>query len=588
MIPDSLSPIANHLWQSTVFAVVAGSLTLALRKNAARVRYWIWMAASIKFLIPLSLLVTLGSHIEWRTAPPTVQPSVSFVIQEVSQPFAAPSVSSPLANVPPAPNPLPMILVGLWGCGFIGVGIAWWRKLRSVRVAVRAGSRLELDLRIPVVSSPTLMEPGVFGIFRPTLLLPEGIQEHLTPAQLEAIIAHELCHVRRRDNLGATIHMLVEAVFWFHPLVWWIRTRLVEEREQACDEEVLRLGSEPRTYGQGILKVCELYLKSPAACMAGVSGANLKRRIEAIMKNRSVPGLNFGKKLLLAVAGMLVASAPLIVGLARAQTTPRPAFDMASLTEAPSGVPPAGLSTTSPISSWVLSTSPLRTGGKFTWTSPLSSFLYYAYHLPAWRISGIDKDKGAWPPMLYTIAATMDADATEDQVRLMLQTLLVDRFKIVSHRETKELQGYALVVAKGGPKLRTTTVFGEPSPFEDRTFTAMEGIGTRALIGRSATTSQLADELAENLGTFVLDQTGLSGKYYFGFKFLSANMTTLPVLQVPLAPPTGAVASRRPSDESQAPSIFSAVQEQLGLRLEKKKGPVEFLVVDHYEKPLEN
>lgn len=588
MIPDSLSPIANHLWQSTVFAVVAGSLTLALRKNAARARYWIWMAASIKFLIPLSLLVTLGSHIEWRTAPPTVQPSVSFVIQEVSQPFAAPSVSSLLANVPPAPNPLPMILVGLWGCGFIGVGIAWWRKLRRVRVAVRAGSRLELDLGIPVVSSPALMEPGVFGIFRPILLLPEGIQEHLTPAQLEAIIAHELCHIRRRDNLGATIHMLVEAVFWFHPLVWWIRTRLVEEREQACDEEVLRLGSEPRTYGQGILKVCELYLKSPAACMAGVSGANLKRRIEAIMKNRSVPGLNFGKKLLLAVAGMLIASAPLIVGLARAQTTPRPAFDMASLTEAPSGVPPAGLSTTSPISSWVLSTSPLRTGGKVTWTSPLSSFLYYAYRLPAWRISGIDKDKGAWPPMLYTIAATMDADATEDQVRLMLQTLLVDRFKIVSHRETKELQGYALVVAKGGPKLRTTTVFGEPSPFEDRTFTGMEGIGTRALMGRGATTSQLADELAENLGTFVLDQTGLSGKYYFGFKFLSANMTSLPVLQVPLAPPRGAVASRRHSDESQAPSIFSAVQEQLGLRLEKKKGPVEFLAVDHYEKPLEN
>ena len=58
--------------------------------------------------------------------------------------------------------------------------------------------------------------------------------------QLEAVIAHELCHVRHRDNLIAAIHMFVETVFWFHPLVWWIGKRMVEERERACDEEVLR------------------------------------------------------------------------------------------------------------------------------------------------------------------------------------------------------------------------------------------------------------------------------------------------------------------------------------------------------------
>ena len=111
------------------------------------------------------------------------------------------------------------------------------------------------------------------------LLLPEGIANRLTPEQLQTILDHELCHVRRRDNLTAAIHMLVESVFWFHPLVWWIGARLVEERERACDEQVLRSGNEPRAYAEGILKVCQFYLASKLACVAGVSGAQLKMRI---------------------------------------------------------------------------------------------------------------------------------------------------------------------------------------------------------------------------------------------------------------------------------------------------------------------
>jgi hypothetical protein len=72
--------------------------------------------------------------------------------------------------------------------------------------------------------------------------------------------------------------MLVETIFWFHPCVWWIRARLMEERERACDEEVVRMGSEPQVYAESILKVCEFYLASPAPCAAGVTGGGLKRR----------------------------------------------------------------------------------------------------------------------------------------------------------------------------------------------------------------------------------------------------------------------------------------------------------------------
>lgn len=121
--------------------------------------------------------------------------------------------------------------------------------------------------------SPAFAEPGVFGVRRPVLLLPAGITDRLTPPQLKAIVAHELCHMRRRDNLGTAIHMGVEALFWFHPLVWWLGARLMEEREHACDEEVLLTGSEPQAYAEGILKICELYLESPLPCVPGVTGA---------------------------------------------------------------------------------------------------------------------------------------------------------------------------------------------------------------------------------------------------------------------------------------------------------------------------
>ena len=92
MIPTDLSPLANHLWQSTLFCFAAWLLALAVRKNRASVRYRIWMAASVKFLIPFSAMVSLGSRFGWRSAPVTPQPQfttgLTNVINEISRPFA--------------------------------------------------------------------------------------------------------------------------------------------------------------------------------------------------------------------------------------------------------------------------------------------------------------------------------------------------------------------------------------------------------------------------------------------------------------------------------------------------------------------
>ena len=173
---------------------------------------------------------------------------------------------------------------------------------------------------LAVLSSPSMPEPGVVGIRRPRLLLPEGIVERLTPAQLRALIAHERCHIRCHDNLAAAIHMAVEALFWFHPAVWWIEARLVDERERACDEAVLRSGGRPSDYAEGILEVCRQSVGLQLACVAGVSGSNLRARVEAIMRNEIGRPMTRGRRWALAVAVVAAVGGPVAGGALTAQS----------------------------------------------------------------------------------------------------------------------------------------------------------------------------------------------------------------------------------------------------------------------------
>jgi bla regulator protein BlaR1 len=332
MIPENLSAVgtamANHVWQSTLFAILAAVSSLALRKNQARVRHHLWLAASLKFLVPFSLLMSLGSRVGRMRSSADSQTVFYFVLQTVSQPFHQASRGLLAASLL---RWLPGVVAILWLAGFVTVIGLWWLRWRRVAAAIRGGvpvshgrevevlRRVEkfAGIRSPISlrSSQSSLEPGVFGILRPLLLWPAGISHHLQDAHLEAILAHEVQHVRRRDNLAAAMHMVVEAIFWFHPAVWWLGARLVEERERACDEEVLRLGNEPEIYAESILKTCEFCVASPVACVSGVTGADLKQRIVRIMTQRSVDKLGILKKLLLVAIGTGAVAAPIITGL---------------------------------------------------------------------------------------------------------------------------------------------------------------------------------------------------------------------------------------------------------------------------------
>lgn len=303
--------LLDHLWQSTLFALGAWLLSRVLRGNAARLRYGVWLAASLKFVVPFSLLTLLGQGLQ-----PYIAAESRPVLTALGSHVALTSLGAPVrAVVGESPGVIWQVATAVWIAGTLALLgrwlIRWWRVRKVVQGAVPA----PIAAPVPVRTSVALREPSVVGIVRPVLLLPVDITSRLTAAQFEAVLRHELCHLRRRDNLTSAVHMLVEALFWFHPLVWWIGARLLEERERACDESVVLSGSDPRTYAEGILQVCRSYVASDLACVAGVSGAALKLRLEAIMTNE-VEAMSVGKRFALGLLALAALAIPVMAGLA--------------------------------------------------------------------------------------------------------------------------------------------------------------------------------------------------------------------------------------------------------------------------------
>jgi len=602
--------LGNHLWQSTLFAITVGLLTWILRKNQARARYWLWLAASVKFLIPLSVL---AGHLPWFYGPLRAQARVYAAIDEVSRPFTQPTFSV-IARVTPStvsPNlirVLPALLAATWLGGFLVVLLVWYLRWRQISAAVRQARPLregrevvalrrlervgEVPQRIEVRLSRAALEPGIFGINRPVLLWPEGISGRLEDAHLEAILAHELWHVRRRDNLAAAVHMVVEAIFWFHPLVWWMGARLLEERERACDEEVLEMGSEPQVYAESILKACEFCVEVPLACVSGVTGADLKRRIVRIMSERVAERLSFGKKLLLLTICSTAVAVPVVMGLVNS-----PPRILRQLQEADGpAVQPFEVATIKPSRPGDNMVQLFMSHGKFTTKGEtLKGIIKLAYDIKS------DNQLSGGPSWIssekYDIEAKEEASVADKlqklsfeeqakQVRLMVQALLADRFNLKVSHQTKDLPVYALVVAKSGPKLTQTEV---PQPASDgapnKAFRGIRMMGPGQLSATNINIGLLADILSgqPELGRLVIDQTGLKGNYDWTLKWTpdqSAQMSKG-------ADDAHATADAAPLDSS-GPSIFTALEEQLGLKLEAKKGPVETLVIENIEKASEN
>jgi bla regulator protein BlaR1 len=590
-----IGQLSNHLWQSTLFAIAAALLTLAFRKNRAAVRYGLWFTASLKFFIPFALLMGLGSYVGWApVAKPIAKrvaaPAISFAMVQITRPF--PNSLPPLHATSRNSVDLALLaILGAWVCGFAAIIAMRFRGWRRVRAAVRSSAPVEIRAAVEVRSSPGFLEPGVVGVFRPILLLPESIPQRLSAPQFEAVLSHELCHIQRRDNLTSAIHMIVEAVFWFHPIVWWIGARMLEERERACDEAVLSLGNEPHDYAEGILNVCKSYLESPLSCVSGVTGSNLKKRIQAILAGDAPGRLTLRKKFALAAAGMAALALPVVVGISaahiQAQFEPgvaAPKFEEVSIKSCEayrastlySAANPSGVSNMLRSECTTLQRLIQQAYGLFAngHMNPLSSVTIAGG--PAWTRSD-----------LYEIdAKTEEPQSVATMNGPVLQAILEDRFKLRVHRESREVPVYDLAVAKDGPKLQPFQGncipwdYDHPSPGPDQC--ASSRFTNNGADLNLFTIADLCVFFAVTLDRPVIDQTGQAGRFNFHLELSAKDglgffrqAHGMPALSDPGAPATD-------------PALVSAIKaavEKLGLHLEPSNGPGEFVVIDSITEP---
>jgi beta-lactamase regulating signal transducer with metallopeptidase domain len=306
-----ITALLDHLWQSTLFAAGIAGLMPLFRRQSAALRFALWFAASMKFLVPFAALAALGRALLGAVTPGMAAPLLSAIRPAATSLHLA----APLMMPAPAHIPAAEVAGIVWAVGLVAIMLLCLSRWLELRSCLRAASTVASHAPVPVKTASSFLEPGLVGIWRPVILLPHGLSQQLTQGEMDAILAHELCHLRRRDNLLAAMHMLVEGLFWFHPLVWWIGSRLVEERERACDESVVGSGIRPLVYAEGILKICRFYVQSPLACASGVSGADLEMRLGAIMARNPVIALHPAKGAALGLGSALVLMLPLAAGM---------------------------------------------------------------------------------------------------------------------------------------------------------------------------------------------------------------------------------------------------------------------------------
>lgn len=291
----------RHLIQATLVSGVLFGVVILLARAPARLRHTLCLVASLKFLLPSALLVALAAF--FRLDVIYLSNALHSGLQGPVGDFVFWLLAGAESEAGAAAGGIGVsLLVTLWLGGAAWLGFRWLRQHRAFGRAIRSGRVLEagreveildrwrrrLSLRRPValVVSDELPEPGVWGVLRPAVVLPAGVAEHLDPAELEAVILHELVHVRRWDNLVATLQRVLCCLFWFHPLLWLLERKLLVERERVCDERVVALSGAARPYARGLLKVLRFGVGLLPAGVSAATASNLRARIERIQTGR--------------------------------------------------------------------------------------------------------------------------------------------------------------------------------------------------------------------------------------------------------------------------------------------------------------
>jgi len=453
----------------------------------------------------------------------------------------------------------------------------WQETLRNL------GAQIGVARPVRLVVSALVQVPTVVGWLRPMVLVPVGALGGLPAEHVEALLLHELAHIRRHDYLVNILQSIAESLLFYHPAVWWVSGHMRSEREQCCDDLAVSATGDVLTYARALAQL-ESYNPVHFGAALAANGGTLANRIGRLLgHSRPMAPIGLGPGLL-AIALLLGA-----MTFSFAQSNAHPKFEVASIKRNSVGVDPS-----QPMGGG------FQPGGRLHMVDlPLRGLIQFAY---------ADHDSPHWLPLPdsqlvggpawsktegYDIDAKPDAKTDPKQMWQMLQALLADRFHLSLHRETRELPVYDLQPVKGGPKLpaakEANCVSFAPGTqprhvpgkvdcgYVSGPFSGADG-GLLQIQGRKVHVADLVRELTSILDRPVVDKTGFTGEFDLGLRFVQDD--TLVGFR--------GLAGPRPAADANSPNIFAALEEQLGLKLVPAKGPVEVLVIDHAQRPTEN
>ena len=280
--------LLHFIWQGIAVGILLWIALLLLRRRSASARY----AAACLALAVLAALPPITAWVVYAhaAAGPAIVPAAHV---PVSAPAAPPPISHAAAGATDWVARAQSWALPLWSMGVLLFSIRLLWGARQVHRLRRRGSpaaddvlqsvaaiasRLGLGRAIQVLISSFADGPSVVGWIRPVILLPAATLAGLTPEQLEAVLAHELAHIRRHDYLVNLLQMVVETLLFYHPVVWWTSTRIRRERELCCDDLAVTSCGSALCYARALTVLERMRIATPEVAM-GSTGSPLQYRI---------------------------------------------------------------------------------------------------------------------------------------------------------------------------------------------------------------------------------------------------------------------------------------------------------------------
>ena len=614
--------LLHFLWQGAGIAASAFVLFVWLRNRAPQTRY---VVAGIALVAMVAAPLGTAAVLSRSVATTASHPLIPVRYQSGTDRDSVPDGRSILTNlamvrglssadaVTPGPGAWLPLVVLLWS---IGVGVlwlrlfgGWWRIHRLHRASraasasvwagatVRIAASLGLERRVHVVDWPHVDTPMVIGWMKPVILLPIAAFAGLSPSQVEAILAHEIAHIRRHDFLVNLLQTFAETLLFYHPAVWWISARIRSEREHCCDLVALSVCGDAVSYAEALVEL-ESWRTVQAPLALAATGGTLIARVRRLL---GTPADDRPRRFSSMVIAGVVALVICVAGASRYLVAAQPN----------ASAPQPG--TASDPAAWSMVFNQADSSMRFIGFRG-RDLIRFAYQIPEARVTGGPR----WlDEQILNIVINLDAAPRADEMPGVVREALESRLQLKTHMEKRNFPVLALVMAREdralGRGLRTASrpcfdiqqwiaagqsrdqlqewrgvppcggVHDSSLGWTQHWSVTMPDFATYLrgyvkgwpMTPREPPPARLGPALVEVKAPDIVDRTGLSGRYDIDFSAFY---------------PTAALMSRFPFlknvfEPMGFTSIPRALEDQLGLALVESEAPYDVIVIDQAERP---